>query len=76
MAREHESDAPVSNEASGAAPAAEVETETVTYATVGGEPVEGYLAKPKGAEGPLPGIVVIHEWWGLNDNIRSSNRCR
>ena len=48
-----------------------VVTETITYATVDGEPVAGYLARPEGAEGPLPGIVVIHEWWGLNDNIRS-----
>jgi carboxymethylenebutenolidase len=22
----------------------------------------------------LPGLVVIHEWWGLNDNIRSATR--
>jgi carboxymethylenebutenolidase len=21
--------------------------------------------------GPLPGVIVIHEWWGLNQNIRS-----
>lgn len=29
----------------------------------------GYLAAPSG-EGPWPGVVVIQEWWGLNDNIR------
>jgi carboxymethylenebutenolidase len=71
MAREHAEDAPVSNEVSDASPAAEVETSTVVYATVDGEEATGYLARPKGVEGPLPGIIVIHEWWGLNDNIRS-----
>jgi len=28
-----------------------------------------YLSVPDG-EGPFPGIVIIHEWWGLNDHIR------
>jgi carboxymethylenebutenolidase len=27
-----------------------------------------YLSLPEG-KGPFPGIVVIHEWWGLNANI-------
>jgi len=35
-------------------------------------PVEeplGFLATPK-EEGTYPGVVMIHEWWGLNDNIK------
>lgn len=36
----------------------------------GGEKtVSAYLAVPKG-KGAHPGIVVIQEWWGLNDQIR------
>ena len=43
-----------------------VETENVAYY---GD-TEGYLARP--AEGEdLPAVILIHEWWGLNDNIRS-----
>src|SRR5262245_25840119 len=30
---------------------------------VGGQ--KAYLSLPKNAKAPLPGIVVIHEWWGL-----------
>jgi carboxymethylenebutenolidase len=29
-----------------------------------------YLSLPPNATAPLPGVIVIHEWWGLNDNIR------
>lgn len=29
-----------------------------------------YLSLPEGKGAPLPALVVIHEWWGLNDNIR------
>src|SRR5690348_4903485 len=29
-----------------------------------------YLALPKG-EGRHPAVVVIHEWWGVNDQMRS-----
>ncbi len=33
----------------------------------------GYLARPD-AQGSYPGIVMMHEWWGLNDNIRQMAR--
>lgn len=33
-------------------------------------PMRGYLSLPAGADAPLPGVIVIHEWWGLNDHIR------
>jgi len=32
--------------------------------------VSGHLAKPKG-NGPWPGLIVIQEWWGLSDHIKS-----
>jgi len=74
MATEHAHDAPVANPASETAPAVDVEAVEVQYATVDGQPVTGYLARPAGAEGPLPALIVIHEWWGLNDNIRAMTR--
>lgn len=71
MAREHQTDAPVPGAASlEGSPATDVTTETVTYATVDGQEIQGYLARPAGAEGPPPAVIVIQEWWGLNDNIR------
>jgi carboxymethylenebutenolidase len=36
---------------------------------VNGRVTRGYLSFPAG-DGPWPGVVVIQEWWGLNDNIR------
>jgi carboxymethylenebutenolidase len=33
-----------------------------------GSTAEGYLATPAAGRGP--GVVVIQEWWGLNDNIK------
>jgi carboxymethylenebutenolidase len=34
----------------------------------------GFLAMPGDAAEPLPGIIVIHEWWGLNDEIKALAR--
>ncbi|HEX2200250.1 MAG TPA: dienelactone hydrolase family protein [Burkholderiales bacterium] len=34
-----------------------------------GKSVEGYLAEPSGGAA-APGVVVIQEWWGLNEQIR------
>jgi len=73
MAREHAGHTPVAN-ASVAEPRREVSAEPVVYGTVDGKPLRGYLARPSGARGDLPAIVVVHEWWGLNDNIRMMAR--
>lgn len=74
MAQEHKHDKPVATQAAKEEPARPVDAEEVTYAQIGGAPVRGYYAKPKGAQGKLPGVIVIHEWWGLNDNIRAMTR--
>jgi carboxymethylenebutenolidase len=43
--------------------------ETISFKRPDGKAVNGYLAQP--TFGPeAPGIVVIQEWWGLNDQIR------
>ncbi|MDE1950964.1 MAG: dienelactone hydrolase family protein, partial [Burkholderiales bacterium] len=42
---------------------------TVSFQRPDGQSVQGYLAEP--AQGPdAPAVVVIQEWWGLNDQIR------
>jgi carboxymethylenebutenolidase len=74
MAREHAGDRPVASEAAEGAPAAPVVEETVAYATVEGRQVNGFLARPEGDWDGGPALIVIHEWWGLNDNIRSMAR--
>lgn len=71
MAHEHRNDAPIPTPATQTEPASPVASQNVRYATINGQPVEGYLAYPASAEGGLPGVLVFHEWWGLNDNIRA-----
>ena len=41
----------------------------VSFKRPDGKDVQGYLAGPAQAAG-APGVVVIQEWWGLNDQIR------
>ncbi len=45
-----------------------IKTSTVTL-TVGDSSFKAYLAQPEG-DGPFPGVLLIHEWWGLNDWVR------
>lgn len=49
--------------------AAERAGETVSF-EAGGETVRAYLARPEAGDRGSPGVVVIHEWWGLNDQIK------
>lgn len=69
-AEAHEHDTPVATPAATTPPVAAVVGKSVTYGKVGGVAVDGYLVRPKNARGRLPGLIVIHEWWGLNDNVR------
>ena len=40
--------------------------ETVTY-TARGVTMNGYVVYDATKEGKRPGVLVVHEWWGLND---------
>jgi carboxymethylenebutenolidase len=42
--------------------------QTVQFTRPDGQSLSGYLAEPAQSAG-APGIVVIQEWWGLNDQI-------
>jgi carboxymethylenebutenolidase len=48
--------------------AVEVKTSDIKF-TSGKDQVKGFLAVPEG-KGPFPAIVVIQEWWGLNDWVK------
>ncbi len=49
--------------------AAAVGLEEVSLTTAGGKRVSAALAAP--AKTPAAAIVLIHEWWGLNDQIKA-----
>jgi carboxymethylenebutenolidase len=51
-----------------AAAAFAAEGKSVSYKS-GDENVQGMLYTPSG-KGPFPAIILIHEWWGLNDWIK------
>lgn len=43
---------------------------SVTFQRPDGQEIHGYLAIPEKQEG-APAVVVLQEWWGLNDQIRN-----
>lgn len=45
----------------------------ITY-KVGGIICKGYLVYDSKITGPRPGVLVVHEWWGLNDYSRMRAR--
>jgi dienelactone hydrolase len=51
----------------------EIVTEPVIY-NHGAAELEGYLAWDNALEGKRPGVLVVHEWTGLNDYAK--RRCR
>lgn len=46
-------------------------SEDMPYAEVGDELVYGYFVAPSDMFEPLPAVIMIHEWWGLTDEMRA-----
>lgn len=55
--------------ASSTAAQAEVKSKAIPYKH-GDLQLEGYLAWDDSIQGKRPGVLVVHEWWGLNDYAR------
>lgn len=50
-----------------------IETQEVEY-TAGDTTMKGFLAWDANQEGPRPGVLVVHEWWGHNQYARDRAR--
>lgn len=48
-------------------------TASVVHYASGKDSVSSYLCVPEG-KGPFAAIIVIHEWWGLNDWVKEKSR--
>lgn len=71
MHKEHANEVPSPSAGALIPPRTPVAGEMVQYGTVDGKALRGYLTKPAGATGKGQALIMIHEWWGLNDNIKA-----
>ena len=63
--------APPANEQVSGTPEIAVETESLPYAEIGEELIYGHFAFPSDMIEPLPAVVLIHDTWGLNDDVKA-----
>ena len=67
----HGKETPTATPIARIAPRTAVVGSDVMYGTVDGKMLHGYMARPANAPRNAPAIIVVHEWWGLNDNIKA-----
>jgi len=53
---------------------AAIKTEEIPYQSADGTKMIGYFAYDDAIKGPRPGVVVVHEFWGLNDYAKRRAR--
>jgi carboxymethylenebutenolidase len=72
MSREHADDTATPSDAADIAPAKDVVADKrLAYAEVQEKLSYGHFVIPVDMVEPFPAILVIHEWWGLNDGVRA-----
>jgi dienelactone hydrolase len=57
---------PISSFAHSGSPAPAIREENVTY-LADGVLLKGFVAYDESIKGKRPAILIVHEWWGLND---------
>lgn len=45
-------------------------TSSIEY-DVGENSYKAYLARDESNTSPKPGVIIVHEWWGVNDHVRA-----
>ena len=53
---------------------AAIKAQEIPYQSPDGTKLIGYYAYDDAVKGPRPGVVVVHEWWGLNDYAKRRAR--
>lgn len=53
---------------------AQIQTREIPYTAADGTRLVGYHAWDDAISGPRPGVIVVHEWWGLNDYAKRRAR--
>ncbi|MEL7310831.1 MAG: dienelactone hydrolase family protein [Pseudomonadota bacterium] len=46
--------------------------EMFAYSETEDDLIRGYFAFPETMVEPLPAVIMIHEWWGLTDNVKAA----
>ena len=56
-------------------PKADIVEKSVVYSS-DSTTLKGFLVYDKNVKGKQPGVLIVHEWWGLNDYARKRARGR
>jgi len=65
---DHSSDVPITSEAALRTPKSPTSSDFVVYGGTGDQDYRGYLSQSNN-QNKKSGLIVIHEWWGLNEDI-------
>lgn len=65
--------APEAAAAAGTESTRPVVAEALPYGEVDERLVYGYFAIPADMIDPLPAVIVVHDWWGLNEQMRATS---